>query len=1104
MDDLHRYIYFQTLDYTGMYTTSGYTLPITPFTFIPIFDDGDGNRYSKQKIFWDFGDGTTSNSVTAVHSFELPGWYNVKCYVLGGGGVGYQDKFSQLLLVRDYISDTIVMSGYNNKTEVGTRQNPYEVFRFNSWQSYNSISASGGYVIKLHVNGNNAPLLNTEKYKHDKWGHLKPSSRFETSIKNSFTGKYDILPVNELITSNEEIYVKLQYNKIVLCSKNDPDSCFAGTSGSKTFYYIDDIPKVTEKFSDVKTSTIFATFDTTKFKDNDIYIKKYPELKYPLLNNIFDTNSFSIMMQRINSDHMTITSNGIDDDNNGNLIDTFNIFPEKFTGQKIPFVAKVKDGNEIPSKGNPVMKIINTPEVSAGFIYIELRNNRNQKIEGVKFESNLGVLSSEKFGGYFKGYLISENPFNDVHLYACTVPLIKEEYLVDTNHAVINEPQFEKIHNLIIKTDINDATKKTIEDKIYDIPGLSGIYSSCIVSRRKADASVISYLWLVDADKDTLRKYDLDTMELVYKDFIFPENSSPSNICADSRGNVWITLYDSISVIKINDDSNFIEQGATIVSTMINEENDYENTITPASIDTDYLNNIWISYSNQLSSFVEKYDVDSQFLFRKFFEPNYQVTDITTDLNLNLWGIVKDLNTFTDILSNKMDKVFKIDTDNNITYYPIHGSLWNITNDIDRNIWVTKNVNEVSKIDTENQTFSTFNLNPQEIHGDHNYISNLEGITCTTNNNILVVDNFNRKIYTFNSDVEKYGFVPSSVDISNAGTLGVKRIQDKLNGYGDWNGFKFINKYQHIFATKMKIEGISNAFSIYDSISGKYDIRKINENFDAKEQINAYRFQSYLDNQPILFDNFIGNVLGSIDSRPTELGKCVYERISNFLDNNNNIDTCNIRALKSMYEMLDENFYTFSNVDYNLPADLNRLVDIFSINFTKLKGSRNKFDGNFNNKGYQTQKLLENGEDVLYGNNKGDELDFFTSVLTAGKNIIAYEKFSETYKIINTDILLTNYVDFIDDNRTYVLSSYSPYWGWGLCLPDTYTNDKIVDYYTFYEYVTGYVDIQTEGVLNWSDPYNTIRENLSSVEEWNEIKYNMITYSLAKGLGIIK
>jgi hypothetical protein len=49
-----RYIYFYTLDHTGTHTTSGYTLPIAPFTFIPIFDDGTSVDYSNYRILWDF------------------------------------------------------------------------------------------------------------------------------------------------------------------------------------------------------------------------------------------------------------------------------------------------------------------------------------------------------------------------------------------------------------------------------------------------------------------------------------------------------------------------------------------------------------------------------------------------------------------------------------------------------------------------------------------------------------------------------------------------------------------------------------------------------------------------------------------------------------------------------------------------------------------------------------------------------------------------------------------------------------------------------------------------------------------------------------------
>lgn len=1111
MENYKRYIYFHTLDYTGSYTTSGYTLPITPFTFIPIFDDGDGGKYSKQNILWDFGDGTFSRDITAVHNFPLPGWYNVKCYVLGEQGIGYEDKFSQLLLVKDYISDTLILSGSNNKTVAGQRQNPYLLHRFNSWQNYNELS-SYGYTIKLHVTGNNCPLLNTDLYNKDKWGHLKPSARFETTIYNNFTGQYDYVAANELKTSNEEIYVKYYRNELIRCDKNDDGACFAGTSGSKVFYYIDDIPRRSVKVSDLTTETIFATFDTTKFKDPNTFNKSFPTAQYSVLNNIFDSNSFSVFIQQFNSDHLNITSNGIDDDNNGNRIHTFDIFQEKFTGQKIPFVVRIKDKNERPSKGNPLLKLSTSTNISSGDVYIELRNQRDQKIEGIEFISNFGILSSETYGGYFKGYFISGEELKNVYIYAKTIPIIDEQYLVDTTYTIIPEPQFEKIHSVKIKTDIRNTKNKTIEDKIFNVEGLSGIYSCCVVTRRYDDASTSSYLWVVDSDRDKIRKYNAvdspgkTSLDLLYDKFVFPENSSPSDICADSKGNIWVSLYDSVSVVQIEETSNLINDKMTIKSSLQNEVVYNENTITPASIDTDYLDNLWVCYSNQLSSFVEKYDSTATFLFRTFFENGYQVTDITTDLNLNLWGIVKDNFTKTKSLSSKMDKVFKLSKDGTqLIYYPISGSLWNITTDTDRNIWVTRNIDEVTKINTITDNFNTFRLDNNFEYKHNDYISNLEGIACTTDNTIIVIDNRHHRLYYFDSNIEENGFNSSYLVLNSAGVWGPNKIQDKLNGYGDWNGFNFINKYQHIFELSKVIEGNSNVFSIYDSSSGKYDIRKINENFDPIAQMKSYRFQEYLTEKDVLFDDFIGTAIGKLDSDPTELGKLIYEKISNFVDNNQNVDVCSVKALKSMYEMMDEDFYTFNNIDYSIPADLNRLIDIFSVKFSKLKGSRNKFDENFDTKGYNAESISRNNGELIYGNNRGFEINLMTAILTAGKNIVAYEKFSETYKLLNTNLLSSSYVTFINPElSTYALSTYHENWGWGLSLPDTYRPDQIQNYYVFYNYLTGFIDLQTEGIINWGDPHTTIKENISSLSEWNEIKENMITYSLAKGLGIIK
>ena len=1110
MEDYHRYIYFYTIDYKGDKTTKGYTLPITPFTFIPVFDDGDTYVYSNKKILWDFGDGTTSESITAVHHFKLPGWYNVKCYVLGTEGKSFVDSYSQNVLVEDFITDTIILSGIEYKSESGSRY-PFVVYRFNSWQAYESLS-SVGYTINLNISGNTAPILNSEIYKNDKWAHLKPYAKFETYIINPITNKSELFPVNTITTdeaTNVELFVKLQNNNLIFCDKNDQGSCFVGTSGSKLVYYTDDIPKEINNASINVVSTIFCSFDKTKFEDYNTIYKNYPENVYPVLNSIFDYNLPSSLIEQLNPYNITITANGMDDDNNLNKINTFDIYAEKFTGQKIPFVARIKEYSGLASKYNPTLSLTNTTDLISGQIYIELRDSQNNTItDNVTIVSNFGILSSEIYGGYFKGYLISDNPHENVVLYAETTPVTRKRYLIDTIYSIISEPQADKIHSVKL-TKTNGI--RTIEDTIINVPQLTGIYSSCITCERALNGTTNWIVWVVDADREKILKLNPTqitngNMQVIFDNFALPENSSPSDICSDEKGNVWVTLYDSISTVRINNLSNIVDK--IIKPSINNEVNNFENTVTPASIDTDYENNVWISYSNELSSFIEKYDANGNFLTNVNIDSGFQCTEIVTDLNLNVWGIAKDLTTASQDLSTKNDKIFSINSEGtDINYYSVNGSLWNIIIDTNGDVWGTKNIDEVFKIDVQNNIIMNFSLSSNSTKKQNNYISDLEGITCTTDGTILVVDNINKKIHYFDANSSNLlEFDPQSVLLETI-TLPLDRVQDKINGDGDWNGFKYINKFQHIFGKKIQnLRGISNIFNIYDASSGKYDVRKLNENFDPTKQLNSYRFQDFLLDKGDSVFKLIGTFIGTLSSNPNYLGKLIYERISNFSDNIANIDTCNVSVLKSMYAMLDETYYTFGNGDVAYPAELKRLIDIFSIKFSKLKGSRNKFAENFNSRGYNNEQIIDNGGVLIYGVNKGKELDFFTTVLTAGTNIVAFEKFSETYSLLNTNLSASSaYLTYIDPiNRTYALSGLNYYWGWNLSLPETLNTNFVPRYYSFYEYLTGYDNNQTEGIINWSDTQTTIPENIVSKEEWDSIKENIINYALAKGLGIIK
>lgn len=1117
MDDRNRYLYFYTLDSTGVYTTSGYTLPITPFTFVPIFDDGTAQYYSSQNILWDFGDGTTSEAITATHQYKVPGWYNVKCYFLGKDGIGYQDKFSQSILVKDFISDTIVLSGNSsNISESGKLQNPFTIIRFNSWQTY-PILSSVGYTINLHVTGNNAPLLNVSEYNQDKFGHLKPTTRFITEIYNPLTEKSELLPVNELITSNTELYVRLNNNTLQFCNSAANGACFAGTSGIKTFYYVEDLPKTIENNTvALLAATIFTSFDTNNFKDKDNYNKNYIVSSFNILNSVFDTNTFSKTIEQLNSDRLHITSNGLDDDNDGNIIDTFNIHPEKFVNQKIPFVVRVKDTvngintfgesftKTYTSKYNPILHYVgNTIPLTGTNIRLYLKNDRNQNLtDGITFYEDLGPLSGETYGGYFKGYLVSTKQLNNVKIYAEALPTLTERLLAETSYAAIGQPILQKIHNITIQTDTATSAKQ-LTDHLYDVTGLSGIYTTCVVNKRELDGSTSDYIWLADSDRDIIKKYDAKTMNLLYTYSLYNnfgiENGTPSNLASDKDGNIWITLYDSISTIKINNISNIID--AYIVPNRQNQVINDENTITPASVDTDIENNVWVSYSNELSGFIEKYNSSGNYLLTVNLTGNHQPTELITDINLNAWVILKDRTTVTEILSAKQDKVAKISPAGLVTYYPISGSLGNIAIDLNLNVWITRNRNEVTRLNTSTNIISTFSLSSSSDPSIYNTNSDFAGIACTTDNDIMVVDNYNRCIRVFRAF--EFGSISDTI-------LPLDFIYDpysRITAYGDWNGFRYINKYQRIFGISLPLSGSSNNFSIYSADTGQYDVRKINENFDAKEQLKSYRYQETLQGAETLFNDFIGSFVGTLSSSPNELMKKLYEKVSNFTDNIAFVDTCNVDTLKSMYKMFDESFVSFHGDNLNIPANLYRLIDLFSIKFSKLKGSRNKYAQNYDDKGYNNDLIRLNGQTPIYGFNKGSELNFFTAVLSTTNPIIAYEKFSDEYKMVNTALLSTTYIQFRDlSATTYSLSSYHPNWGWGLILPNNYvlSSYEIPKYYSFYEYVSGFDNKQTEGLINWQDAYTTITENVSSSDQWNSYIENLITYSLSKGLSVIK
>ena len=233
-----------------------------------------------------------------------------------------------------------------------------------------------------------------------------------------------------------------------------------------------------------------------------------------------------------------------------------------------------------------------------------------------------------------------------------------------------------------------------------------------------------------------------------------------------------------------------------------------------------------------------------------------------------------------------------------------------------------------------------------------------------------------------------------------------------------------------------------------------------------------------------LFNNFLDPILVGQGYDLDELGKVIYEKISNFVNNNSDIDKCNLRGLESMYKLLGENLETFYNT---LPPSMRRVVDNLSIKRSLLYGSKNNYTDNF---------VLT----TFYNNrtsNLGKELNINTDYFIPGLPIVTYEIFSKKFTVIQNTIVPELDVEIF---KPYPLSAIKYNWGWGLIIGNkSQKYDEIKDYYRFYEFKPIRETKQLDGLIDFNDDLTTITPFMSSYKDWTGFG-GLMEYILAANL----
>jgi len=369
------------------------------------------------------------------------------------------------------------------------------------------------------------------------------------------------------------------------------------------------------------------------------------------------------------------------------------------------------------------------------------------------------------------------------------------------------------------------------------------------------------------------------------------------------------------------------------------------------------------------------------------------------------------------------------------------------------------------------ENFTVKNFNPIELSAINIIITAITDTQLASEGGQYLLDEYGNSIYATGVSI--------TLDSSNYSISSLNYTLDSQSHGGSFRGYitfpytdmdvlqnaqiaisgAFTNDQFETFT----LSGASNVFNVYNN--NYFDIWKINEDFNPENTLKDLRFQETLLDKSVLFEDFLGGVLGNENSDHDAIGVKIYEKIANFIQNTQDVDNCEQEYIESIAQ-----FVGYNNVNderYIYPENIKRLINLTSIDKNKLIGESNKFRENFDVRG-RTSK-------TEYGINIGNQIDINTYIVNKNIPIVALEKFSNQYTLLNTYQPLSS--DLLPD--TYPLSGYNSSWGWPLVLPNSFIFEDFEKYYLFFEYNDQYDNTLIGGSIDFNNEKTTIPENSS-------------------------
>lgn len=558
--------------------------------------------------------------------------------------------------------------------------------------------------------------------------------------------------------------------------------------------------------------------------------------------------------------------------------------------------------------------------------------------------------------------------------------------------------------------------------------------------------------------------------------------NTPSHISLDRDCNIWVSLFNSVSVVKLDKDFNYL---FSVAPTGIDIETVYDGDylLKPPVVETDKNSNCWATYAHPLCCLLVKYSPEGQILaqtpLEKYSVPNgLAVTPQNNVWVMNSYNVLEDQGSFELYNEAGTQRLLTVP----VRFRPSYFSL-----DRDANIWFTYGVRRFGTIDTETFSTTTWQLSYDDIDDPFfppTFITEDEkrtdelfgGLATDAFNRVWLIDTYNSNVWILSASpnfkeqsFKRIKIMPSQpkgyfIDTSDYGLSYTDSVnQFTVQAAGDWTGNKWYQKYcDQAALSSVELSGVSTPFNI-TPFTNNYQIRKQNESFNMASHLQSLILEENFANNNFFFKDFLGTVVGdSSDNTYQDIGQTVYERTANFTTQHADIDTCGIDQLLSYAEMTNTPY-----LDYGmpLPVEAKNFLDTASIPRNKLCGMPDAIP--------------------LLIQSLGSELDYFTATVSAGEKIVLRSLLTGKYTVVILPVINNTYV--------YQLSAFN----------SSIFDQPISKRYQFYTFVPKYTDTYIENLVDWNSANTVLSPTMSTYEDWygdEGIIENNFKYILTKNL----